>query len=69
MLVLTIEIGKSLHVNENIQIEVLGIERGVVKLGITAPREVKVYRDEVYRRIRVKKLNDSMTMVVTPLVS
>ena len=51
MLALTREKGESLVINHNIEITLLEIRGDQVKIGITAPKEVPVYRKEVYIQI------------------
>jgi carbon storage regulator len=52
MLALTRKKGESLVVNNNIEITVLEIRGEQVKLGISAPKDVPVYREEVYLQIQ-----------------
>ncbi len=52
MLVLTRRIDESLVIGDNIVITILGIEGERVKIGITAPREVQVLRQELWQAIR-----------------
>ena len=52
MLALTRKKGESLIINNNIEITVLEIRGDQVKIGITAPKEVPVYRKEVYLQIQ-----------------
>ena len=52
MLVLTRRIDETIIINDNIIITVLGIEGDKVKIGITAPREVPVLRQELWQAIR-----------------
>lgn len=52
MLVLTRKLNEVILIDEHIEITVLGIENGQVKLGINAPKQVKVFRKEVYDRIK-----------------
>lgn len=52
MLVLSRKRGEALLIGENVVVKVLGVEGEVVKLGIEAPREVAIYRQEVYQQIR-----------------
>lgn len=52
MLALTRKKGESLIINNNIEITVLEIRGDQIKLGISAPREVSIYRKEVYLQIQ-----------------
>ena len=51
MLVLTRKIGESLAINDNIRITVLDVKGKTVRLGIEAPSDVKVYRQEILVKI------------------
>lgn len=52
MLVLSRKVGESIHINDNIKITVTRIEKGDVRISIDAPREVPVYREELYHAIK-----------------
>ena len=52
MLTLTRKIGESIRIGDDIQIVVKEIRRNHVRIGILAPKEVKIYREEVYLNIR-----------------
>ncbi len=52
MLVLTRKIGESLVVGDDVVIRVLDIKADVVRIGVEAPRHVKVHRQEVYEAVR-----------------
>ena len=52
MLALTRKKGEALVINNNIEITVLEIRGDQIKLGITAPKDVPVYRKEVYVQIK-----------------
>ena len=52
MLVLSRRLGETLIIGDDIKITVLGISGNQVRLGIAAPKEVTVHREEVYRRIQ-----------------
>jgi carbon storage regulator len=54
MLVLTRKLDESIVIGNNIVIQVLDARGGQIRLGITAPREVSVHRQEVYERIHGK---------------
>ncbi len=55
MLILTRRIGETLMINDDITISVLGIKGHQVRLGINAPKEVSVHREEIYQRIQEEK--------------
>jgi len=51
MLILTRKVGEAIAINEDIKIRVLELKNGQVKLGVEAPLNVSVHREEVYERI------------------
>ncbi len=51
MLILTRRPGESLYVGDDIRITVLSIQGKQVKIGISLPKDMVVYREEVYRRV------------------
>ena len=51
MLVLTRRVGEKLIIGENVTVTVLGVKGGQVRIGINAPRDVSVNREEIYQRI------------------
>ncbi len=55
MLILTRKSGETITIGENIQIRVLGVKGGQVRIGVDAPREVSVNREEVFERVRAEK--------------
>ncbi len=61
MLILSRKMGESIHVGDSVIVTVLGVARGQVKLGIEAPRELAVHREEVYRRIQDEKSRGEST--------
>lgn len=52
MLVLSRRLGETLIIGDDVKITVLGISGNQVRLGIAAPKDVSVHREEVYRRIQ-----------------
>lgn len=52
MLVLTRKMGESIMIGDEIELKIISIEGDQVKLGIDAPRSVKVYRSEIYKSIQ-----------------
>jgi len=57
MLILTRREGESIMIGDSIEVCITRIESESVKIGIVAPRELPVFRDEVYRKIRESNLN------------
>ena len=51
MLVLTRKPGQRIMIGDGIEVQVLSVAGGKVRIGITAPRDVGIFRDEVYERI------------------
>jgi carbon storage regulator len=56
MLVLTRKLNESIMIGEDIEVMVLDVREGFVKLGIKAPREIQVHRQEVFAEIRAENL-------------
>lgn len=56
MLVLTRKTNQSIMIGDDIEVSVLAVSRDKIRLGITAPRDVPVYRKEVYLSIKGKEL-------------
>lgn len=52
MLILTRKVGERIVINENITIEVLEIKGHQVRIGIKAPRDVSVHREEIFTKIQ-----------------
>ncbi len=52
MLVLTRKIGEGIVIGDDIKLTVIEIKGGTIRLGIDAPRDKKIYRQEVYERIQ-----------------
>jgi carbon storage regulator len=62
MLVLTRKIGESIKINDDVKITVIEIKGKNIRIGIEAPKETKIYREEVF--LRIKEENQSAAAAI-----
>lgn len=60
MLVLTRKINESIMIDDRIEIKVIQIEEGKIKLGISAPKDVSIHRKEIYLEIQQENQNAAL---------
>jgi carbon storage regulator len=61
MLVLSRRLGETLIIGDDVKIQILGINGNQVRIGIDAPKEVSVHREEVYQRIQNENVSPALS--------
>jgi carbon storage regulator len=55
MLILTRKVGETLMIGEDVTVTVMAVNGNQVRIGINAPKDVEVHREEIYERIKEEK--------------
>ncbi len=68
MLILTRRIGETIMIGDEVTITVLGVKGNQVRIGINAPKEISVHREEIYQRIQREK-EDENNIKIPPVIT
>lgn len=66
MLILTRRVGETLIIGDDVNVTVLGVKGNQVRLGINAPKDVSVHREEIYQRIQQERQGDDSVATDAP---
>jgi carbon storage regulator len=59
MLILTRRVGETVMIGNEVTVTVLGVKGNQVRIGVNAPKDVAVHREEIYERIKREEVQDS----------
>ncbi len=63
MLILTRRVGETVMIGDEVTVTVLGVKGNQVRVGVNAPKEIAVHREEIYERIRREEQGDNSSGV------
>lgn len=61
MLILTRRVGEAVVIGDNVTVAIIGVKGSQIRIGVNAPKDVTVHREEIYERIRHEQLSARLT--------
>jgi carbon storage regulator len=58
MLILTRRVGETIMIGDNVTVTILGAKGNQARVGVNAPKDIAVHREEIYERIRQERLRE-----------
>lgn len=59
MLILTRRVGETIMIGDGVTVTVLGVKGNQVRIGVNAPKDIAVHREEIYERIKAEQSGDA----------
>ncbi len=69
MLILTRRVGETLMIGDEVTVTVLGVKGNQVRIGVNAPKEVSVHREEIYERIKKEQAGEDRVEQMSSVAS
>ncbi len=64
MLILTRKLGESIIIDENVKISVVEINKNNIKIGVNSPKELSIFREEVFLKIKEENTQSSSSGII-----
>lgn len=64
MLILTRRVGETLMIGDDVTVTVLGVKGNQVRIGVNAPKDIAVHREEIYERIKREQQENAAAAAV-----